>query len=369
MIATRMFCELRTVRKLTAPPVVSGTATTKNRTRSARNSQAQMLLRNRMSRCTRVRAPEETVDAWARAIREARSVTDPSSGRLHRPRTLAGARNFAPLYVCEEGWSKGRGGGVQEKPQAALLAWHGINEAGDRRVFYVAFVDDGEAGLDAVRQTGHAGGVGLSEHHGEIPHIERLLRQNQRYDALVHQLNRELRRVVGDNLDVAAEACVDDRRPRALGAEHVGAEHAGQIGIAREHSGRLLRGLVGIIQIVVGAEHLNVGIVFRHRLLEPLLAALDGTDVGIGRVDVDGPLAADRFGQSARGDATALGIVGADVTDGELDWALVVVAVAEERVDGDDLDARVISGLQWADHLILVGRRNDDVLEVAARDH
>jgi hypothetical protein len=56
-----------------------------------------MLLRNRMSRCTRVRAPEETVDAWARAIREARSVTDPSSGRLHRPRTLAGARNFAPL--------------------------------------------------------------------------------------------------------------------------------------------------------------------------------------------------------------------------------------------------------------------------------
>ena len=35
MMATRMFWELRTVKKLTEPPVVSGTATTKNRTRSA----------------------------------------------------------------------------------------------------------------------------------------------------------------------------------------------------------------------------------------------------------------------------------------------------------------------------------------------
>ena len=31
MIATRMFWELRMVRKLTEPPVVSGTATTKNK--------------------------------------------------------------------------------------------------------------------------------------------------------------------------------------------------------------------------------------------------------------------------------------------------------------------------------------------------
>ena len=35
MMATRMFWELRTVKKLTEPPVVSGTATTKKRTRSA----------------------------------------------------------------------------------------------------------------------------------------------------------------------------------------------------------------------------------------------------------------------------------------------------------------------------------------------
>jgi hypothetical protein len=130
-----------------------------------------------MSRCTRLRAPEETVDAWARAIREARSVTDPSSGRLHRPTDARRRENLCPLSFAREGWSKGRGDGVQEI-QAALLAWRGVNEAGDRRVLYVAFVDDGEAGLDAVRQTGHAGGVGLSEHHGEIPHIERLLRQN-----------------------------------------------------------------------------------------------------------------------------------------------------------------------------------------------
>src|SRR3984957_6439033 len=80
MIATRMFCEFRTVRKLTAPPVVSGTAATKNKTRNARNSHAQMLLRNRVTRCARVRAPEGAADARARVSRETRSVTDFSFG-------------------------------------------------------------------------------------------------------------------------------------------------------------------------------------------------------------------------------------------------------------------------------------------------
>ena len=50
MIATRMFWELRMVRKLTDPPVVNGTETTKNRTRRPRNAQAQMRLKKRATR-------------------------------------------------------------------------------------------------------------------------------------------------------------------------------------------------------------------------------------------------------------------------------------------------------------------------------
>ena len=73
-MATKMFWELRTVRKLTEPPVVSGTATTKNRTMRPRNTQAQMRLRNIAARCAGVRTPEAAPSAL-RAALTARSVT------------------------------------------------------------------------------------------------------------------------------------------------------------------------------------------------------------------------------------------------------------------------------------------------------
>ena len=47
-------------------------------------------------------------------------------------------------------------------------------------ILHVRLVDDGEAGLDAARQAGDAGGVGLREHDRHIAHVERLLRQHQR---------------------------------------------------------------------------------------------------------------------------------------------------------------------------------------------
>ena len=56
-MATRMFCELRMVRKLTEPPVDSGTATTKNNTITARNSHAHMRLRNSASRFSEEASP------------------------------------------------------------------------------------------------------------------------------------------------------------------------------------------------------------------------------------------------------------------------------------------------------------------------
>ena len=83
MMATRMFWELRTVKKLTDPPVLSGTATTKNRIRSPRKSQAQMRLRKRSARCPGVRIADGAADARARATLEARSVTLPSSAGPH----------------------------------------------------------------------------------------------------------------------------------------------------------------------------------------------------------------------------------------------------------------------------------------------
>src|SRR5579863_8332596 len=107
MIATRMFWELRSVRKLTAPPVVSGTAATKNKMRRARNSHAQMLLRKRIARCARVRAPEGA--PRARANFAARSITDASLARPGGPRTLAGAEG--PLPRAGEGANEG---GVDE---------------------------------------------------------------------------------------------------------------------------------------------------------------------------------------------------------------------------------------------------------------
>src|SRR5579863_1217326 len=118
MIATRMFWELRSVRKLTAPPVVSGTAATKNKMRRARNSHAQMLLRKRIARCARVRAPEGA--PRARGVREARSFTGAPSGRRPRKHAPLGERNDPnPLLVAGEG--RGEGDGVQETASEGYL--------------------------------------------------------------------------------------------------------------------------------------------------------------------------------------------------------------------------------------------------------
>ena len=68
MMATRMFWELRTVKKLTDPPVDSGTATTKKRMRSPRKSHAQTRLANRMARCAGVRIPEGAAPPRGRTL-------------------------------------------------------------------------------------------------------------------------------------------------------------------------------------------------------------------------------------------------------------------------------------------------------------
>ncbi len=74
MMATNMFWELRTVRKLTDPPVVTGTAITKNRTMRPRKTHAQIRLRNRATRCAWLRGPEGAA-APRSAILDPGSVT------------------------------------------------------------------------------------------------------------------------------------------------------------------------------------------------------------------------------------------------------------------------------------------------------
>ena len=54
-----MFCELRSVRKLTAPLLTSGTAITKNTIITARNTQAHTRLSVRMKRWKEWSSPAE----------------------------------------------------------------------------------------------------------------------------------------------------------------------------------------------------------------------------------------------------------------------------------------------------------------------
>ena len=96
MMATRMFWELRTVRKLTEPSVVNGTATTKKSTIRPRKTQAQMRLKNTASA---LRRRQNAGGRWRVAERRPRGAID------HRfPRRLEfaerkprGRRLTAPL--------------------------------------------------------------------------------------------------------------------------------------------------------------------------------------------------------------------------------------------------------------------------------
>src|SRR5271155_3631219 len=90
-----------------------------------------------------------------------------------RPRFLEGAANGIGPKT-----NQGRYGAAPDSLlSTGLLSRPLIDEPSDRRVLYIVFVDDGEAGLDATGKAGHAGGVSYGELHRQIAHIEGLLRQ------------------------------------------------------------------------------------------------------------------------------------------------------------------------------------------------
>src|SRR5579862_4641640 len=170
MIATRMFCEFRIVRKLTAPPLTNGTAITKKRIIRARKSQAQMRLSNSASRCDDARSPEGPATARSATL-DPRSVTFPRKcGEW-----MGMEKSGAPV-----------GGAPDHSDRAGLLARNLVDEPSHCRIFDVVLVDDRKAGLDAARKTGDAGRVGHGKLHRHIAHVERLLRQHQADHAFVH---------------------------------------------------------------------------------------------------------------------------------------------------------------------------------------
>ncbi len=99
-----------------------------------------------------------------------------------------------------------------------------------------------------------------------------------------------------------------------------------------------------------------------HLVLEALLALVGGGDAGLHVGDIDLALVADRLRERAGGDLAAEDVVGGDIGEREVGVAAagLVVAVADERIDGDDRDAGVHRLTQRLDELGLVGGRDQD---------
>ena len=105
--------------------------------------------------------------------------------------------------------------------------------------------------------------------------------------------------VVADDLDLACGVCGLEAGVDALGDEHVGGEHPGQVGVRGVHSGDCLRRLRRVIAHVLRGERLDARI-----LLDLLKEALD-TPLGGGHPGLlvhhdHGALAADQLGHLVR---------------------------------------------------------------------
>src|SRR5262245_46099650 len=103
VIATRMFCELRTVRKLTAPLLTIGTATTKKRIIKPRKAHAQTRLSMSTNCCDGVVARGRATPTFIAAL-DSRSTTRSLPRELERGRrgygeTRGSAENSTPPTV------------------------------------------------------------------------------------------------------------------------------------------------------------------------------------------------------------------------------------------------------------------------------
>ena len=155
-----------------------------------------------------------------------------------------------------------------------------------------------EAGADVGRHRlpGHRG---VGGHHAVVADLGRVLGDRHVDQPGLDVVDDALRRVERDHPDQAGLADRLDAVGRADRREQVGAEHAGEVRVAREHRLQLRGRLVGVVVVELGLEHLDLGEQLAHRELEALLALIGGRDAGLDVGDVDLALAVERLPSAA----------------------------------------------------------------------
>ncbi len=100
----------------------------------------------------------------------------------------------------------------------------------------------------------------------EIADLGRMLRDRDVDQAALQLVDDRGRRVERDHLHLARRARLLDAVRRAEGGEQVGAEHAGEIGVARQHRLQLRGRLVGVVVVELRIQHGDAGMALHLRL-------------------------------------------------------------------------------------------------------
>ena len=242
----------------------------------------------------------------------------------------------------------------------------GIDETRHIRVIDIVGGDDGVTGRDARRDAADAIENGRGQRHAQVAHIGRLLGDDQRNDAVFEEADILFAGVKQGDFDRALQAGVLDRGAGAERAKGIGGEHADNIRVRLQDSRSLLLRYIRAVLVVVDAgDHQAASFSRRQAAFFALVGCADArARVG----DVDLGAFAQLVGQGRAGDVTALRVVGADIGDGEGHFAIGVVAIADEGIDGEHDDAGIVGGLQHRYRLFLVVRRCDQGVNIAAGD-
>src|SRR5262249_45748407 len=100
-------------------------------------------------------------------------------------------------------------------------------------------------------------------------------------------------------------------------------------------------------------------------LFAALLTLIGRADARVHVLNVELAVAAAGRDERLAGDHAALFVVRADIRQRERDGAIFVVAIANERVHGNDRNPRVVGALRRFDHRLLVGCRDDQRVDFA----
>ena len=209
----------------------------------------------------------------------------------------------------------------------------------------------------------------IGRNYAVIADLGRMLRDGSLDQARLDVVDDRGRSVEGDDLDLAGLATLLNAVGGAEGREQVGAEHTHEIGVASIDRLLLRGGLVGVVVVELRLQDLDARMSF-HLLLETLLALVGRRDAGLDVGHIHLALVADRLGKRPGRHPAAQEVVGRDVGEREvrIAGAGLVIAGADERIDGDDRNAGVGGLLKRLHQLGLVGRRDQDRIGLAGDD-